>query len=542
MAMTVRGSNPPAPPSATPASSASAIAPVPRQARSAQRDVLILIAATFLARVAFASSLGLGIDESYTVATARHLQLSEFDHPPAAWWLVWGASRLFATEHALPLRLPFIALFALTTWLMFRLTTRLFGEKAGLWAATTLNFAPVLAWTSGTWILPDGPLNAALVAGANAAAAALFGARSAAPRWWLAMGACAGLALLSKFHGAFLLAGVGLFLVTVPSHRRWLATPWPYAALLVATAVCLPVIVWNAQHNWMALAFQGGRVQFRGIDPWGPLAALGGQALYLLPWLWLPLVVCLVKAAVRGRADDRRWMIACLAIGPIFAFVVVGLSGTRVLYHWAAPGYLMLFPLLGDEVAAAIANHSRYVRPWLIATTASIAVVLATVVLMAELPMPAIALPSGKSVPYPLWESLDWNDLATELEARGLLATPKLFITATRWHEAGKIDYALGGRVPVMCLCRDPRAYGVLTRPDAHLGENALIVGRALSLERAAAEYGAYFETIAEMPPIAITHAGRPAFELSIYLGYGLRASTGTPNLLDPLSLRSARR
>ena len=96
--------------------------------------------------------------------------------------------------------------------------------------------------------------------------------------------------------------------------------------------------------------------------------------------------------------------------------------------------------------------------------------------------------------------------------------------------------------MPVMCLCRDPRAYGVLTRPDAHLGENALIVGRALSPERAAAEYGRYFETIEEMPPIAITHAGRPAFELSIYLGHGLRTSTGTPNLLDPLSLRSVRR
>ena len=537
--MTVRGTNPP-----PAASSASAISPglSPRQASSALYHVLILIAATFLARVVFASSLGLGIDESYTVATARHPQLSQFDHPPAAWWLVWGASQLFATERALPLRLPFIALFALTTWLMFRLTTRLFDERAGLWAAVTLNFAPVLAWTSGTWILPDGPLNAALVAGANAAAAALFGVRSAAPLWWLATGACAGLALLSKFHGAFLLAGIGLFLVTVPAHRRWLATPWPYAALLVAMAVCLPVIVWNAQHDWMALAFQGGRAHFRGIDPWGLLAALAGEALYLLPWVWLPLVFCLVKAVARGPAEDRGWMVACLAIGPIVAFVVVALTGTRVLYHWAAPGYLMLFPLLGAEVAAAIANHSRYVRPWLIATATSLAVVLATVVLMAELPMPAIALPRGKNVPYPLWESLDWKDLATELEARGLLATPGLFITATRWHEAGKIDYALGGKVPVMCLCRDPRGYGVLTRPDEHLGENALIVGRALSPERAAAEYGRYFETIEQMSPIAITHAGRPAFELSVYLGHGLRTSTGTPNLLDPLSLRSVRR
>src|SRR5215470_10153947 len=138
--------------------------------RPTTRAVLLLIAATFVARMVFGFSLGLGIDESYTVATGRHPQLSTFDHPPAAWWLAWVASRLFATERALALRLPFILLFALTTWLTYRLTAFLFDERAGFWAAATLNLAPVLAWTSGTWILPDGPLDAALMAGSYAIA------------------------------------------------------------------------------------------------------------------------------------------------------------------------------------------------------------------------------------------------------------------------------------------------------------------------------------------------------------------------------------
>jgi 4-amino-4-deoxy-L-arabinose transferase-like glycosyltransferase len=263
----------------------------------ATRAVLILMAATLVARITFGFSLGLGIDESYTVATGRHPQLSTFDHPPAAWWLAWAAGRLFATESPLALRLPFIALFALTTWLMYRLTAFLFGEMSGFWAAATLNLAPVIAWTSGTWILPDGPLNAALMAGAYAAALAVFGARPMASLWWLAAGACGGLALLSKFHGVFLFAGVGLFLLTSADHRRWLRTPWPYAGAIVAAAIFLPVIVWNAQHGWVSFAFQGGRARLQGIDLLGPLSALGGQALYLLPWLWLPLVVCLGKGS-----------------------------------------------------------------------------------------------------------------------------------------------------------------------------------------------------------------------------------------------------
>lgn len=505
------------------------------------RAVLILIAATLAVRLVFGFSLGLGIDESYTVATARQPQLSTFDHPPAAWWLAWGAGRLFATESALALRLPFILLFALTTWLMYRLTAFLLGERSGFWAAATLNLAPVIAWTSGTWILPDGPLNAALVGGAYAAALAVYGARAQAPLWWLAAGVCGGLALLSKFHGVFLFAGVGLFLLTCRQHRRWLLTPWPYAGALVAAAMFLPVIVWNARHSWVSFAFQSGRAKLGGIDLLGPLTALAGQALYLLPWLWLPLVACLGKALVRGAAGDRRWMLACLAVGPILVFTAVALTGSRVLPHWAAPGYLMLFPLLGAEVAAAIENHRRYVRGWLIATAASLAAVLAAVVAMAHLPWPTLAGPGGKILPFPLLETVEWAGLKTEIEARGLARRPGLFVAAMRWHEAGKIDYALGGQLPVLCLCHDPRAYGVLTRPEAHLGRTALIVGRDLSPERVLAVYGAYFERIEPMPPVAITHAGKPAFELSLYLGHALRASTERPSLLDPLALRVPR-
>src|SRR5262249_25899445 len=159
---------------------------------------------------------------------------------------------LLHTENQVALRLPFITLFALTTWLMFDLTARLFGERAGLWAAVALNLAPVLAWTSGTWILPDGPLNAALLAAAICVTEAISDARAGGPIWWLGGGAGGGRAMLSKFPGVFLFAGVGLFLTTSPTHRRSLLTPWPYAGAAVALVLFLPVIVWNQEHGWLS--------------------------------------------------------------------------------------------------------------------------------------------------------------------------------------------------------------------------------------------------------------------------------------------------
>src|ERR1700738_4905161 len=82
--------------------------------------VAILILTTFVARLVFAASLGLGIDESYMVAAGRKLQLSYFDHPPIAWWLAWGMAHLTGSESAVVVRLPFIVLFALTTFLLYR--------------------------------------------------------------------------------------------------------------------------------------------------------------------------------------------------------------------------------------------------------------------------------------------------------------------------------------------------------------------------------------------------------------------------------------
>ena len=67
-------------------------------ARTPAGNVVLLILATLLGRLLFAMWVGLGIDESYMVAAARHFRLGYFDHPPVAWWLVWVSTHLFGSE------------------------------------------------------------------------------------------------------------------------------------------------------------------------------------------------------------------------------------------------------------------------------------------------------------------------------------------------------------------------------------------------------------------------------------------------------------
>src|ERR1700722_9296664 len=103
------------------------------------RIVLLLILGTALLRVVFGAALGLGVDESYMVATGRVLSLGYYDHPPASWWLAWGAAHLTGSEAPIIVRLPFVILFAVSTWLMYRLGVAIADRRAGLWAAVMLN-------------------------------------------------------------------------------------------------------------------------------------------------------------------------------------------------------------------------------------------------------------------------------------------------------------------------------------------------------------------------------------------------------------------
>jgi 4-amino-4-deoxy-L-arabinose transferase-like glycosyltransferase len=504
---------------------------------SIARLLALLLIVTAIGRVLFASSLGLGVDEAYTVATARHWALSTYDHPPLAWWLAGSAARLFGSESALVVRLPFIALFALSTWFAFATGRYLFNARAGLFAALALNLAPVIGWTSASFVLPDGPLIAAMLMAAYALSHVLFGERSRAPQWWLMTGVCAGLACLAKLHGIFLLLGTGLFILTSPAHRHWLLSPWPYAAALVAALVFSPVIIWNVQHDWVSFSFQAARARSTRLDLIGPIVALLGQALFLLPWLWAPLIFSLGRAARSGPADDRSWLLLCLAVGPIVVFTLIALNGTRVLYHWAAPGYVFAALLLGRDIASIFAGKRgtpTVTANWLKATIASVAFILLTVIAIARLPWPVEPIRGFRAPTYPLIETLAWTDAKTALRDRGLIGTKATFVAAVRWHEAGRLDWVLGGTTPVICLCSDPRGYGVIHRNRDHLGQDGLIIGPHLELREVRALLEPYFDSIETLEPIIVQQARQPIVTLQVFRGTRLHETKTKPDLIEP--------
>ncbi len=329
--------------------------------------------------------------------------------------------------------------------------------------------------------------------------------------------------MFSKYSAALTIAGAVMFLLTEPTARRWLRRPHPYAAGLLALAVFSPVLVWNAEHGWASLLFQAGRAGGGRLHPLGPLSTLAGAAVFVLPWIWVPLVTCGAAALRRGPRDPGRWLLACLALPPILLFLVVSLR-SHVLFHWAAPGYLMLFPLVGD----AVGRRRRDSRPLRVGLAATAALVTIGVLFVASevrfnwLPDVAEDFALGND---PDLGAVDWTSLRTDLAARGLLGRPGLVVAATRWHDAGKIDYALDGRATVICLGADPREYGLVARPEDHAGDDVLIVAPRSTLAQVTARFGANFNSLEALPPALVRHDGRPAMVLPLFLGHRLHYS-----------------
>lgn len=489
------------------------------------RAVIALIVIGAIIRIALAGAVGFGTDESYTVANARYFDWSYVDYPPLHVWLVGLTAWLSGSEAPIVLRLPFIAFFAGSTWMMFRLTTLLFDDMAGVWAALLLNLAPVFTLAHASWVLPDGPLAFFMLSGSYIVARLLFTSDkpSRSIAGWAMAGLLAGLAMITKYHGAFLLMGVFTFLLTWNAGRRVLASLAPWIGATVAALIFGPVFLWNFNHDGVGLFFQTNRLTSAPhLSVARVFSAIISQSAYLTPWLFIPLAASWIVALKKGAGSPRSWFLALLASGPIIVFTSANFIA-RGLPHWPMPGWLFAFPLLGVE-AARFAD----LRPKLVTygCAASVSILLALTALFGtdgRTGWLANRFPGQYAHLDPTLDLLNWSELGQAISERRLIDEATPAIAATRWMVAGKINYAIGKTVPVLCLCTDPQQFRYLHDAGQFSGRNVVIIGARKDLTDSQVALQRWFTRVEKLPAITLHRAGEPVIQLSVVRGIDFR-------------------
>jgi len=391
--------------------------------------VMLIIVGGLAIHLAVSPFSGLTYNESYVVVMARHFSLSYVDHPPLTMWLVSIIRWLTGSEAGVIVRLPSMLLFCGTTWLIYRIGETLFNSEAGVYGTLALNLSPLFFLFIGEFAVTDGPMLFFVVLSNYLLLQALFNPSNKMWLYWLGAGFFAGVAMLAKYNAVFVPFGAGLFLLTQPAYRRWLWHPAPYLALFICAIVFSPVIIWNVQHDWISLTFQGHRALPEGglkIDRL--LAYVGLTALYTLPWIWLALIAVLISGLLNGPKDVPRWFLCCLSIGPIVFFTLVRFAANPddKGYHWAAPGLIMLFPLLGATIQSWMPRHAAQIRRSAIASALILIIILAVFVSNSFTGWVRWLHPHFAEHDPLITDFVDWNDLEVALRQRGLYSPQDL--------------------------------------------------------------------------------------------------------------------
>jgi 4-amino-4-deoxy-L-arabinose transferase-like glycosyltransferase len=481
-----------------------------RQPISSPRQALFfLIVVSTLFRLGWAAAIEPTNDEAYHYLYTTHTALSYFDHPPMTMWVAKAGILLCGGwVHPLSLRLGFTLLFAASTWIMYRWTSRSYGEWAGVYAAMFLNLSAYFLLAGG-FALPDSSFLFFALLTMWSLGEAIAEPKRIVPWLWVGVGFGAG--LLSKYHAVFLPAGAVLYALVTPGARRILWSPGPYIAVAIGFLCFAPVLLWNHANGWASFVFQGGRAVASGFHPEGLLAVYLGPALLLFPWVWFYLTRMFIDRASRFRSIEPVERLAvCLAVVPLLFFSMIGCS-RWILLHWTLIAFVPLYPLLG----AAWANWANIAPNWSRRKIGDM-VALTLVVAVAGIAQARYGLVHfpGKD---PMTDMSGWESVGRELEARGFTAEPHTFMFTPDWYNSGQVAFAIRERVPVLCYnAGDARGFAFWSRPEQWLGWNGLLITTADSPANLS-YYSLFFERVEPAGEFAMTRSGNPFRTMRVY-------------------------
>jgi 4-amino-4-deoxy-L-arabinose transferase-like glycosyltransferase len=305
------------------------------------------IAALLALRLVAAAFTPLTFDEAYYWTWSKHLAGGYYDHPPMVAVLIrLGTSVAGDTE--LGVRLVSVLLAIPMSFAVYRSAEILFGGRRIAATATILLNVTLMAGLGTVIVTPDAPLLVASSFVLFCLAKVLATGRGA---WWVAVGAAVGLALLSKYTALFFGPAILIWLVAVPKLRRWLVSPWPYLGGAVAFAIFSPVILWNADHQWMSLIKQLGRARIEDFT----LAYIGEliptQIAVATPFVFILGVTGLYALWRRKAGASSARMLISSMFWTIALYFVWHSLHSRVEGNWLAPVYPAF------AIAAAVAGN-----------------------------------------------------------------------------------------------------------------------------------------------------------------------------------------
>ena len=240
-------------------------------------------------------------------------------------------------------------------------------------------------------------------------------------RWWLAIGATAGVAMTNKWLVPLLLvAWLGSVFAVGP--RRVLRSWWLVGGTALGVLICAPVVIWQAAHDFPLLTVARGIGESDGTE--NRLMFVPLQILYLSPVLvpvWIAGFVVLWRNP-RYRSIALAYVVLCA--------LVLGFGGK--------PYYPL--PLLLVLMAAGAEPAWRWARKHLSLAVSGAAVGAAMSMLIALPVLPARIVGPVLAVNPEQGEQVGWREFTASVSEAWQRAGPDAVIFTRNYGQAGAIE------------------------------------------------------------------------------------------------------
>jgi hypothetical protein len=284
------------------------------------------------------------------------------------------------------------------------------------------------------------------------------------PWAWPVAGLLVGLGILAKYTMVVWLPSLGLFILFDRQRRQLLFQPGFWVMVGVAGLCCVPILIWNAQHDWVTFRHvfvQAGVQGTKGTTWMGPLRFLGMQ-LGILLFYWFVVWAWAMSARRPWREDDPGIRFLWWMSAPMFAmFLFFGIRTNGGEPNWAVTAYISGLVLaagwLVEQLHSSSAGRRRFSYAALgLACTAGLGLTfLLHYTVVAQPVLAWVSGPASEQRPLPLrrfdptCRLRGWHHLAAEVDRiRDELAAAgdEPILVASSWMVPGELSFYCHGQ------------------------------------------------------------------------------------------------
>jgi len=475
--------------------------------------IKIIFFISLFVRLFFAVTIYPGFDETYYFSYSLRPALSYFDHPPFVSFLAGIFPWLTGIINPLTIRLGAIILFSIAGLMFYFFSKNWLNEQQSIAAYTLFNITPMFFLGAGTMILPDSGLLFFWIIALFLHHRILFKRQPGSNLDWLLAGFSTGAAMLAKYHGIFL--GFALVLFLLLYKRKQFLTIKPYLYGFAALLVFSPVLIWNVQHEFISFFFQGGRAVSSKISLNGLLQAIGGQAAYLTPMIFIPFIIILKQSITRGilKGDKEYQFYFFFGTVPVLIMNFISLL-KPILPHWTLVGYATLAVPLGKWISHFYSQNIRF-RMYTNTSIVIIFMLLSIAFLHINYGMLHLEKWAAKGwisqksfIKDATLDGHGWQEVDVYTK-KSAIDPDSTFLFTHKWFLSSAVEFATKGKFKTLCFNeKDSRAYGIWDTTLDLKGNNGIFICTNRYFINGRKKFKDYFASISSPDSVIIKRGG----------------------------------